>query len=101
MKKLCQLASALMPWLSTQAGARGFLARREARRLRQLAAATCIQAAARAFIARSRFLRQRAAALRIQAAYRGHTARSVVADLRSASARLASCNLGGPHKGCS
>jgi len=82
-----------MPWRSlkditltlhhlSQAGARGFLARKEARRLRQLAAATHIQAAARAFIARNRFLRTRAAVLRIQAAYRGHTARSVAADLR-------------------
>ena len=66
----------------TQAGGRGFLARKEARRLRQLAAATRIQAVARAFLARSAFLRKRRAVLRIQAAYRGHTARGVAADLR-------------------
>ena len=65
-----------------QAGGRGFLARKEARRLRQLAAATRIQAVARMVLARNAFLRKRAAVLRIQAAYRGHTARSVAADLR-------------------
>ena len=65
-----------------QAGARGFLARKQARRLRQLAAATRIQAVARMVLARNVFLRKRAAVLRIQAAYRGHTARSVAADLR-------------------
>ncbi len=65
-----------------QAGVRGFLARAEARRLRQLAAATKIQAAARMHVARSSYLRTRAAVLLIQAAYRGHTARTVAADLK-------------------
>ncbi|CAL5219117.1 g891 [Coccomyxa viridis] len=71
-----------------QAGGRGFLARKEARRLRQLAAATRIQAVARMVLARNAFLRKRAAVLRIQAAYRGHTARSVAADLRQHRAAL-------------
>ena len=73
---------------SVQAHGRGFLARKEARRLRQLAAATHIQAAVRAHIARSAFLRKRAAVLRIQAAYRGHTARAVATDLRQHRAAL-------------
>ncbi len=63
---------------------RGFLARAEARRLRQLAAATKIQAAARMHAARSRYQRTRSAVLLIQAAYRGHTARAVAADLKCA-----------------
>lgn len=63
---------------------RGFLARAEARRLRQLAAATKIQAAARMHAAQSRYQRTRSAVLLIQAAYRGHTARAVAADLKCA-----------------
>ena len=92
------MAFALIPRAAAQAGARGLLARREARRLRQLAAATRIQAAARAFIVRSRFLRKRAAVLRIQAAYRGHTARSVVTDLRC-SALCSACRFVGCMSG--
>lgn len=68
--------------MKLQAGARGFLARAEARRLRRLAAATKIQAAVRRYQARSQYLRTRKAVLRIQAAYRGHTARAVAFDLR-------------------
>lgn len=58
------------------------MARAEARRLRQLAAATKIQAAVRMHAARSSYLRTRSAVLLIQAAYRGHTARAVATDLK-------------------
>lgn len=70
--------------LKLQAGARGMLARAEARRRRRERAAIVLQSAQRRAAARRNFLAARAAAVRIQAAARGAAARRAAAALRIA-----------------
>ena len=65
-----------------QAGARGMLARADARRARRLRAAIVIQQNVRMLKARSQYLTVRMAALVIQSAWRGHVARTVAQDIR-------------------
>lgn len=65
-----------------QAGARGMLARADARRARRLRAAIIIQRNVRMLKARSQYLTVRLAALVIQSAWRGHVARTVAQDIR-------------------
>lgn len=69
-----------MMWL--QAGARGMLARADARRARRLKAALAIQKNMRMLKARAHFLKTRKAALAIQSAWRGHVARTMASEIR-------------------
>ena len=69
-----------------QAGARGMLARADARRERRLQAAVTIQRNMRMLRARSQFATTKKATLVIQSAWRGHVARSVAMDIRYATA---------------
>ena len=70
------------PWTESQAGARGMLARADARRERRLQAAVTIQRSMRMLRARSQFITTKTATLVIQSAWRGHVARSVAMDIR-------------------
>ena len=69
-------------WNALQAGARGMLARADARRERRLQAAVTIQKNMRMLKARSRFVSTKTATLVIQSAWRGRVARSVAMDIR-------------------
>lgn len=65
-----------------QAGARGMLARADARRARRLKAALTIQKNLRMLKARAKFRETVVAVLRIQSAWRGHLARTVASEIR-------------------
>ena len=65
-----------------QAGARGMLARADARRARCLRAAITIQQNVRMLKARAQYQTVRMAALVIQSAWRGHVARTAAQDIR-------------------
>ncbi|KAL6769329.1 MYO1 [Auxenochlorella protothecoides x Auxenochlorella symbiontica] len=71
-----------------QAAARGFAARREARRLRRIRAAVKLQAAVRRWHARRAFLAEVAAARTVQAAWRGLVARRRATAMRRERAAL-------------
>ncbi|KAJ2550086.1 Myosin type-2 heavy chain 1, partial [Coemansia sp. RSA 1933] len=72
--------------LALQTSARGLLARRQLRRLRDTKAAVAVQALARAFLARRHFLETRASLTRLQARVRGSQARRRFQTLRDQSA---------------
>ncbi|KAL0034959.1 hypothetical protein WJX79_002631 [Trebouxia sp. C0005] len=74
--------------IKIQAGARGMLARADARRERRLQAAITIQRNMRMLKARSRFITTKTATLVIQSAWRGHVARSIAMDIRQQRAAL-------------
>ncbi|KAJ2403044.1 Myosin type-2 heavy chain 1 [Coemansia sp. RSA 2559] len=75
--------------LALQTSARGLLARRQLRRLRDTRAAIAVQALARAFLARRHFIETRTSLTRIQAHVRGLQARNHFKLLRDRSAAIA------------